>query len=191
VPSETGTILAVTFDDMMDAQDQMLHGMESREFMNCPKVLELCLRALSKRSTIACERPIGLEFLESCSEFEKHVKKMESGHPEIKQTNSKTYKLTLSARSDEDSKEHTTDFDVVHVIREQIKSDNWQVFVDPASVATNVLCLIIVDFFRSFDSKLLPSTKRQDYSTRSKSNMRRKTLMHWAVRFLQLVRTND
>jgi len=38
---------------MMDAQDLLLHGNESRELKHTPKVLQMCLQCLEKRAESA------------------------------------------------------------------------------------------------------------------------------------------
>ncbi len=56
-------IIAINFDEMMEAQNLLLHGQESRQFQNCPKVLELTLNLLEKRALVTNELGFASMFL--------------------------------------------------------------------------------------------------------------------------------
>lgn len=67
--------MSVTYDDMMDAQDAILHGLESREYQYLPKVLELCLKQLEEKASKISDKSIGHLFLQACGDYERQVKK--------------------------------------------------------------------------------------------------------------------
>lgn len=69
--------------------------------------------------------------------------------------------------------------------------NNWSQLNNPQRVSTATLLLVIIDFLKSFESKLFPSTKKADFATRSKPSMRRKALMCWTIRFLKLLKGNE
>lgn len=76
--TDARNITAINFDEMMEAQNLLLHGQESREFQNCPKVLELVLRLLEKRALLANDQGFSSLFLQTCQDYDRKVKMLET-----------------------------------------------------------------------------------------------------------------
>lgn len=83
-------------------------------------------------------------------------------------------------------------FYMLNLVREQIRSNNWNLFHSTKCKLSNqVLLLICIDFLKGFELNIFPSPRKMDYSSRSKQNMRRRHLMHWVVRFLQMIKVSE
>lgn len=78
----------------------------------------------------------------------------------------------------------------VNAIRDQTIQDNWQQISSEETPAA-ILMLVCIDFLRSFDHKIYPSCKKQDYHNRSKQNLRRRRLMHWTIKFVQILKSQS
>lgn len=115
--TDARNLLSINFDDMMEAQNLLLHGQESREFQNLPKVLELVLRLLEKRALVPSEQGFSSLFLQTCQDYEMQIKKLEA--LPLQNNNGKLIKLqVLSPRTDFEESKEPDCFETLHMVRE-------------------------------------------------------------------------
>lgn len=79
------------------------------------------------------------------------------------------------------------------MIRNQVRRNIWSNISQEGKYALDakILLLLCIDFFKGFDSKIFPSRKKADYSARSKVNLRRKTLILWAGKFIKMLKLHE
>jgi hypothetical protein len=156
-------------------------------------VLELTLSLLEKRALVVNEEGFASMFLKAYQDYDRQIKKMEA--PPLSNNQGKLIKLqVLSPKTDNEETKITEEnsFDILNLVREKIRTNNWNLFHSTKCKLSNqVLLLICIDFLKCFELNIFPSPRKVDYSSRSKQNMRRRHLMLWSVRFLQMIKVSE